>query len=106
MLAFTFGRTVALPVTWAAVVAALIPFVTALLVRRRERADTAVRVVVSLVLTVLLAVWAALTDDIPQDTFLGCVAIFLSVMLPVLVVYLTVGKALRINDRLAPAVGI
>lgn len=105
MLAFGFGSTVVIPTTWASFVALFIPIVVAVVVRYRD-SDKKVHVVVSLLLSGVLAAWTLLTDEVPNDTFLQVLAAFFGVIVPAVVSYLTVGKALKVNEKLAPTKGV
>lgn len=105
MLAIDFGSTVVIPFSWASFVALFIPVVTALVVRYRQ-SDKRVHIAVSLLLSAALAAWAALTDDVPDDTVLSVLSAFMGVIVPAVVSYLTAGKALHLNEKLAPTKGV
>jgi hypothetical protein len=107
VLALEWGSTVAIPGSWATIVALFIPIVTALVTRWRAEGARGAQAAVALVLSALLAVWTLLADDVPNDTVLDVVAAFLGVFLPQLAVYLGVYKPIvHINARAAPDVGI
>lgn len=105
MFAIDLGSTVVLPVAWQTMLALFVPIVTALVVRFRG-SDKRIHVVVSLVLSGVLAVWALLADDVPNDTVLQIAAAFIAPISLAVVSYLTAGKALAVNERLAPNKGV
>lgn len=105
MLAINWGSTVTLPVAWQTMFALFIPIVTALVVKFRG-SDKRVHIAISLVLSSVLAVWALLADDVPNDTVLQIVSAFIAPITVAVTSYLTVGKAVRVNERLAPNKGV
>jgi hypothetical protein len=105
LAAIEWGSTVVLPVSWQTILALFIPLVTALVVKFRG-SDKKIHIAISLVLSSALAAWALLVDDVPNDTVLQIVSAFIAPIVVSLASYLTVGKAARVNERLAPNKGI
>lgn len=105
MLAITFGSTVVIPVAFQSIIALFVPVVVALVTRFRA-GNTKVHAAVALVLTALLAVWALLADNVPNDTVLDVVAAFFGTIVPAVVAYLTVVRPTNLNARLAPNKGV
>lgn len=105
MLAIEFGSTVVIPVPYQTLLALAIPFVTALVTKFRG-GNTIVHAAIATVLAALLAVWALLTDNVPNDTFLDVAAAFLSTIVASLIAYFVVVKPANLNAKLAPDKGI
>lgn len=107
MLAFSWGSTVSLAVSTQTLLAVFIPVVVAFVAKYRKPGDRSLHAILALVLSALLAVWAILTDDKPDDTVLIVVSTFLGVFVPQLVAYAAVWQPiLKINAKAAPTFGI
>jgi putative effector of murein hydrolase LrgA (UPF0299 family) len=105
VLAIDLGSTVVLPVAWQTILALFVPIVTALVVKFRG-SDKKIHILVSLVLSGALAVWALLADDVPNDTVLQIMSAFIAPIVVAVTSYLTVGKAIAVNEKLAPNKGV
>lgn len=98
-------QVLALPESWVMIVALLIPVGTAVLTKYKEGVTTTARIV-SLVLTVGLAVIGMLTDDTPQHSVAAVIGTIVIVGVTQLLAYATVGQPLKVNQRLAPGFGL
>jgi hypothetical protein len=97
---------VALGPTWVMLAGLFVPVITAAVTK--YRADTSkYHALIAIALSAVLAVIAALTDDIPQDTLASIAQVFATAFIPALAAYLGFWQpVLNVNAKIAPDKGI